>query len=83
MTGGGFVRPMRPEAGIASDNFRARLDRRGVLRMFAIGAAATTAGAGASADAAKFPDKRKARYQGDSPEVQTFYRVNSYPAKQK
>jgi hypothetical protein len=28
-----------------------------------------------------FPDKGKARYQADSPEVQTFYRVNRYPAK--
>jgi hypothetical protein len=24
-------------------------------------------------------DKRKARYQGNSPEVRNFYRVNSYP----
>ena len=26
-------------------------------------------------------EKRKARYQANSPEVQTFYRVNRYPAK--
>jgi hypothetical protein len=26
-------------------------------------------------------DKRKARYQANSPEVQNFYRVNSYPAR--
>jgi hypothetical protein len=27
-------------------------------------------------------DKRKPQYQADSPEVQTFYRVNRYPAKE-
>jgi hypothetical protein len=27
------------------------------------------------------PDKRKAQYQANSPEVQEFYRVNRYPAK--
>jgi hypothetical protein len=26
-------------------------------------------------------DKRKPQYQGNSPEVQTFYRVNRYPGK--
>ena len=26
-------------------------------------------------------DKRKARYQPDSPEVRNFYRVNSYPRR--
>jgi hypothetical protein len=26
-------------------------------------------------------DKRRPQYQADSPEVQTFYRVNRYPAK--
>jgi hypothetical protein len=66
-----------------SDQFRPRLDRRVILRMFAIGAAAASAGANASAQAQKFPDKHKAHYQANSPEVQTFYRVNRYPAKQK
>jgi hypothetical protein len=32
-------------------------------------------------DAEDFPDKREGRYQADSPEAQTFYRVNRYPAK--
>ncbi len=26
-------------------------------------------------------DKRRAQYQANSPEVQTFYRVNRYPVK--
>jgi hypothetical protein len=57
------------------------IDRRDVLRVLAIGAAAATTSACNSADAENFPDKRKAAYRADSPEVQTFYRVNRYPAK--
>ena len=53
--------------------------------MLAIGAAAATTSACASGEAGgeagDFPDKRRAPYQADSPEVQTFYRVNRYPAK--
>ena len=30
---------------------------------------------------ANYQDRRKARYQPNSPEVQNFYRVNRYPAK--
>jgi hypothetical protein len=48
--------------------------------VLAVGAAAGTS-AFNPADAAEFPDKRKAHYQADSAEVQTFYRVNRYPAK--
>jgi hypothetical protein len=55
--------------------------RRDLLRVLAIGAVAATTSACASADAAGFPDKRKARYRADSSQVQTFYRVNRYPAK--
>jgi len=58
-----------------------KIARRDLLRLAAIGAAAATTGACASAEAAKFPDKRKARYQADSADVQSFYRVNRYPAK--
>ena len=35
----------------------------------------------AGADKFNFPDKRRARYDADSPEVQTFYPVNRYPAR--
>jgi hypothetical protein len=51
--------------------------------------AVTASGAAAAIGAAPIPstravrarDKRKAQYQADSAEVQTFYRVNRYPAK--
>jgi hypothetical protein len=62
------------------DRLNPQLGRRDLLRVLAVGAAAGT-GAFNPADAAEFPDKRKAHYQADSAEVQTFYRVNRYPAK--
>jgi hypothetical protein len=59
--------------------------RRNLLRVLAAGAGAAAVSAASVAaaapetkDAAK---KRRARYQANSPEVQTFYRVNRYPAK--
>jgi hypothetical protein len=64
-----------------NDRLNPRIGRRDVLRVLAIGAAAATTSACTSAEAKDFPDKRKAHYQADSPEVQTFYRVNRYPAK--
>ena len=61
------------------------IGRREFLRTLGAGAtAAATAGslAGeARADTETNDEKRKARYKADSPEVQTFYRVNRYPAK--
>jgi hypothetical protein len=61
------------------------IGRRDLLRALATGAGAVAASAAPLAaaerentDAAK---KRRARYQPNSPEVQTFYRVNRYPAK--
>jgi hypothetical protein len=64
-----------------NDRLNPRIGRRDVLRALAIGAATGTTGACTTVEAENFPDKRKARYQADSPEVQTFYRVNRYPAK--
>jgi hypothetical protein len=71
-----------------NDRLNPKIGRRDVFRVLAIGAAtvaATSACMSADAkDAPKkrgFPDNGKARYQADSPEVQTFYRVNRYPAK--
>jgi hypothetical protein len=72
---------MRHETGVVSDQLRPRLDRRGVLGVLASGAAVATADANSSGQARKFPDKSKTHYQADSAEVQTFYRVNRYPAK--
>jgi hypothetical protein len=64
-----------------TDN-KPKVDRRKILRAFALGAsAAAIGGANAPAQADAFPDRRKARYDPNSPEVQTFYRVNRYPPK--
>ena len=64
-----------------NDRPKPKIGRRDLLRVLAVGAAAATTGGCAAVEAGDFPDKRKARYQADSPEVQTFYRVNRYPEK--
>jgi hypothetical protein len=70
------------EAIAMNDHVTSKIDRRDILlRALALGAASATAGACSSVAAEQFPDKRKAHYHADSPEVQTFYRVNRYPAK--
>lgn len=61
--------------------------RRDLFRAFATAAAVATAAGGVSvfqpteAKSESRSDKRRARYQPNSPEVQTFYRVNRYPAR--
>jgi hypothetical protein len=59
------------------------LGRRQFFRVLGAGTAAGTFGpvAAAAAGTANTAKKRRARYQANSPEVQTFYRVNRYPAK--
>jgi len=64
-----------------NDRLNPKIARRGLLRVLAVGAAAATTSACTTVEAEDFPDKRKARYQADSREVQTFYRVSRYPAK--
>jgi hypothetical protein len=64
-----------------NDRFDSKIARRDILRVLAFGAAAVTTSDCVSVAAEDFPDKRKARYHADSPEIQTFYRVNRYPAK--
>lgn len=58
--------------------------RRHLLGLAIAGVAAATGGAVAADRAAPKPDdpkdKRKERFQPNSPEVQNFYRVNSYPS---
>ncbi len=61
------------------------IGRRDVLRVLGAGAgAAVTAAAplatAAHADSENNDEKRKARYQANSAEVQTYYRVNRYPS---
>jgi ferric-dicitrate binding protein FerR (iron transport regulator) len=72
---------MKKERKATPDRARA-LGRREFLRT--LGAGATAAAAGplaveARADTETNDEKRKARYQPNSAEVQTFYRVNRYP----
>ena len=60
--------------------------RRDFLRALGAGAGVAVTASGplveeAAADTESTDEKRKARYQADSPDVQAFYRVNRYPAK--
>jgi hypothetical protein len=68
-----------------NERFEAIIRRRDLLR-FAIAGAGTAAATTlvpdpATAAPVNLADKRKARYQANSPEVREFYRVNSYPAR--
>ena len=61
------------------------LGRREYLRTHGAGATVAAAAATPLADEARADtesndEKRKSRYQANSPEVQTFYRVNRYPS---
>jgi hypothetical protein len=65
---------------------KAPVRRRDVLRALGFGASAAVAATAplieqASADSETNDEKRKARYQANSPDVQAYYRVNRYPAK--
>jgi hypothetical protein len=75
---------MSCEASPMKSRLNPVIGRRDILRGFAIGtvvaAASATQPLPAAADTETDAEKRKARYQADSPEVQTFYRVNRYPA---
>jgi hypothetical protein len=60
-----------------------RIQRRDLLRAMTVGVAAVAlplAPAGADAGTTAAKDKRRARYQANSVEVQNFYRVNRYPS---
>ena len=65
----------------------ALIRRRDLLRAAAVaGIAGMSAAAVISARAAEAPkrnaqDKRRARYQANSAEIQNFYRVNRYPVR--
>lgn len=63
-----------------------KVGRRDFLRALGAGAGAAAAASGtfveeAAADGESNDEKRKARYQANSPDVQAYYRVNRYPAK--
>lgn len=62
------------------------VDRRGFLRALGGGAGLAAASAAplaapVKADTESNDEKRKPRYDANSPEVQTYYRVNRYPQK--
>jgi nitrous oxide reductase len=64
---------------------KATVGRRDFLRALGGGAglaavAAAPLATEAMADSESNDEKRKARYQANSAEVQTYYRVNRYPA---
>ena len=60
-----------------------KIRRRDVLIAVTAGGVAAAMGAKAtsSPETAARRNKRRAQYQPNSPEIQTFYRVNRYPAK--
>jgi hypothetical protein len=64
----------KPKATIG----RRQLLRAGMSGFFATAASALEPGV-AAADTETDSEKRKARFQPNSAEVQTFYRVNRYP----
>ncbi len=58
--------------------------RRNLLHFVVAGTVAAATGTvapAAAAEPASSSDKRKARYQANSAEVQNFYRVNRYPVR--
>jgi hypothetical protein len=65
--------------------FDVKLGRRDLFRAALAAAAATATSAmiiqPAAAESTGSIDKRKARYQAHSAEVEDFYRVNRYPAR--
>jgi hypothetical protein len=54
---------------------------RALTAMALVTAASTAPSTPTAADGETDSEKRRARYQAGSPEVQTFYRVNRYPAR--
>ena len=64
-----------------NDVDHANVGRRGFFRLLGLGAIAAAANASVRTEDKGVPDETSARYRPDSTEVQTFYRVNCYPAK--
>jgi len=62
---------------------KAKVGRRDFLRVLGIGAGAAVTPVvlvtEAHADSENNEQKRKARYQANSPDVKAYYRVNNYP----
>lgn len=63
-----------------------KIGRREILLALGAGGAGVAVAAsgplvGEAADGESTEEKRKARYQANSPDVQAYYRVNRYPSK--
>jgi hypothetical protein len=76
---------LRPD-GASAMKTEKKIGRRDFIRALGGGAGVAVAVSGplvekAAAEGESDEEKRKARYQADSPEVQNFYRVNRYPSK--
>jgi hypothetical protein len=72
--------------GVSAMKTEKKLGRRDFLRALGGGAGVAVASPApllkeAAADSESNDEKRKARYQADSKDVQAYYRVNRYPAK--
>jgi len=67
------------------ERLKSLIPRRDLFRAAIAGVAAAATGAlmpePAAAEPVDIKEKRRARYQANSPEVRDFYRVNSYPAR--
>jgi hypothetical protein len=67
------------------ERLKTTIRRRDLLRIAIAGTGVAAASSVTLEPAAAKPvdlkDKRRARYQPDSAEVQNFYRVNSYPTR--
>jgi hypothetical protein len=67
---------------MTQDN-KVKIDRRDLLRALGVSAGAAASPVAmavqAQADSGTSDDKRKARYDANSADVQAFYRVNRYP----
>ena len=78
---------MKTQAGKRADKGGSgSMRRRDVLRALGVGASAAVAASSARVEPARAQaesndDKRKARYQPNSADVQNYYRVNRYPKK--
>jgi hypothetical protein len=60
---------------------KTKIDRRNLLRVLGAGAAAAPVALAveARADSEPTDEKRKSRYNANSDDVKSFYRVNQYP----
>ena len=64
------------------ENLERKILRRDLFRFAIAGAGSALIASDASfGTPVNLNDKRRSRYQADSPEVRNFYRVNSYPAR--